>query len=140
MNMGDSRGPLEELPKMPPAKPIEKPQQKLAEQPPGPWTPDMVQAILSGLAPLADRYIGLKEKEFEHDVQFEKTTSRSAWWVLSVLMLFLAVVITLMSFLVLNGRVSGDALLFLVGTVSGYILALVQRHLFPEVVEAPTEG
>ncbi len=99
----------------------------------------MIQAILSGLAPLADRYIGLKEKEFEHDVQLEKATSRSAWWVLSVLMLFLAIVITLMSFLVLNGRVSGDALLFLVGTVSGYILALVQRHLFPEVIQALTE-
>ncbi len=98
----------------------------------------MVQAILSGLAPLADRYIGLKEKEFEHDVKLESTVSKAGWWVLSVLMLFLAAVITLMSFLVLNGRVSGDALLFLVGTVSGYILALVQRHLFPEVIQAPT--
>ncbi len=100
----------------------------------------MVQTLLAGLTPLADRYMNFLERKFQHEVEMERTISRGAWWVLSVLMIFLAVVITLMSFLVLNGRVSGDALLFLVGTISGYILALVQRHLFPEVIEAPTEG
>ena len=106
---------------------------------PSPWTPEMVQAILSGVAPLADRYIALKEKEFQHMVALERATSKAAWWVLLILMAFLAVVIALMVALVLVDRVSGDALLFLVGTVSGYVFAIVQRHLFPQTVEASEE-
>ncbi len=115
-----------------------KPPGSSQEGSPSPWTPGMVQAILSGVTPLADRYIGLKEKEFDYLVNSQAAESRAAWWVLALLMAFLAMAIGLMSWLTYVGRVSGDALLFLVGTVSGYTLALVQRHLFPpEVIGAP---
>ena len=100
----------------------------------------MVQAILTGIAPLADRYIALKEKEFKHTVQLENATSKAAWSVLTILMAFLALVILLMAWLVSINRVSGDALLFLVGTVSGYTLAIVTRHLFPTQVSIEEEG
>ena len=112
----------------PPEKPPEKP---------SPWTPEMVRAIIDGLAPLGQRFMALQERRFQHELDLEKATSKAAWWVLTVLMVFLSVVISLMVWLVFSDRVSGDALLFLVGTVSGYILAMVQRHLFPEVINVP---
>ena len=99
----------------------------------------MVQAIFAGIAPLADRYISLKEKEFKHMVELERAMAKAAWWVLLILMVFLAIVIALMVALVMLDRVSGDALLFLVGTVAGFVFAIVQRHLFPQIVEASEE-
>jgi hypothetical protein len=115
----------------PPEKPPDKP---------NPWTPEMVKAIIDSLRPLGERFIGLQERRFEHELALEKTTSRASWYVLLILMVFLTVVIAAMVLLVLNNKVSGDALLFLVGTVSGYILAIVQRHLFPEIIQAPPES
>ena len=116
-----------------PPKPPEKPDK------PSPWTPEMVKTILDGVTPLADRFINLKEKEFDHNVKMEKATSKAAWWILFILMVFLGSIIGLVSWLVVLGKVSGDALLFLIGTVAGYVLAMVQRHLFPEIVEVPEE-
>ena len=115
----------------PPEKPPDKP---------SPWTPEMVRAIIDGLRPLGERWMALQERRYEHELNLERATSKAAWWVLAILMVFLSVVISLMVGLVLVGKVSGDALLFLVGTVSGYILAMVQRHLFPEVIEVPEGG
>ncbi len=106
---------------------------------PNPWTPEMVKTILDGVTPLVDRYIALKEKEFAFEVNLERATSKASWWVLFILMAFLGAVILLMSYLVAIGRVSGDALLFIVGTVAGYIMAIVQRHLFPQTVEVPEQ-
>jgi hypothetical protein len=40
-----------------------------------------------------------------------------------------------MSYLTYYGRVSGDALLFLVGTVTGYALVMVQDLTHPTVTE-----
>jgi len=117
------------------ADPSGKPPEK-----PSPWTPEMVKAIIDGLRPYADRWMGLQERRYDHELNLERATSRAAWYVLAILMVFLSVVIGLMVGLVFAGKVSGDALLFLVGTVSGYILAMVQRHLFPEVIEVPPES
>jgi hypothetical protein len=43
------------------------------------------------------------------------------------LVLFLIAIVIGMSALTLNGKVSGDALLFLVGTITGYVLVTIQR-------------
>lgn len=114
-------------------------EKKPPEKPPSPWTPEMVKTILDGITPLGNRFIDLKEKEFAHKVEMEKAVSKASWWVLFVLMVFLSGIILLMSWLVSIGKVSGDALLFLVGTVAGFVLSIVQRHLFPEVIEVPEE-
>ena len=47
------------------------------------------------------------------------------------MMTFLVGVIALVSVLTYFGRVSGDALLFLVGTVTGYALLMVQDLIHP---------
>jgi len=112
--------------------------------PPRPWTPEEIQSFVGVLATaaerLGDKYIAFSREKWLHEVAMENATSKADWKVLAILMLFLGVVIALMVGLVLAGRVSGDALLFLVGTVSGYIFALVQRHLFPETVEVTPQA
>jgi len=44
---------------------------------------------------------------------------------------FLIGIVGFMTILTWYGSVSGDALLFLVGTITGYILLFVQRLVFP---------
>jgi hypothetical protein len=100
-----------------------------------PWTAGDWLSLFEKLIPFADRYLKLKEGELQHERELESVQARSAWRVLAILMAFLGAVIALMSWLTFSGKVSGDALLFLVGTAAGYILALVQRQLFPEVID-----
>ncbi len=135
----------------PESSPPEKPPEKPPEQPPGPpkppppkqWTEPETRDFITALGTvgnqLGDRYIEFKKEEWRQDVAMQNAQSKADWRVLGLLMLFLAVVIVLMVWLVFVGKVSGDALLFLVGSVSGYIFALVQRHLFPEAVEIPQQ-
>ncbi len=109
------------------------------QPPPFEWTPEMVREVTAGITGVikefGDRFIQLKEREFDHEARMETAMAKADWRVLGIFLGFLAFVVGLMVWLTLNGRVSGDALLFLVGTISGYVLVIVQRHLFPETVE-----
>jgi len=112
--------------------------------PPRPWTPGETESFVKELGVIADRladkYIAFEREKWLHDVAMENAVSRADWKVLAILMLFLVAVVTLVSALVAFGKASGDSLLFLIGTVAGYVFALVQRHLFRETVEvAPPE-
>ena len=100
--------------------------QGASKEPPKPadrWTPEMVNAVLGGITPRVkefwDRYISLKEREFDHEIRMENAIAKADWSVLSIFLGFLALVVALMVWLTLAGRVSGDALLFLVDTISG---------------------
>lgn len=108
-------------------------------QPSRPPQPDLA-ALLVGLLPFADRYLKLQEGRQQHEQALERVQAESGWKVLAILMAFLAGVIAVMSWLTFTGRVSGDALLFLVGTVAGYTLAIVQRHLFPETIQVGSDS
>jgi len=44
-----------------------------------------------------------------------------------------------MSYLTIIGSVSGDALLFLVGTITGYVLLFIQRLVFLKEEKPPTK-
>src|SRR5438876_7622619 len=105
------------------------------QPPPFEWTPEMVHEVVAGITAVikeyGDRYIGLTEKKFDHEIRMSTAGAKADWWVLAIFLGFLAFVVGLMVWLTLVGRVSGDALLFLVGTISGYVLVIVQRHLFP---------
>ena len=99
--------------------------QGASKEPPKPadrWTPEMVNAVLGGITPrvkeFGDRYISLKEREFDHEIRMEKAIAKADWSVLN-LPSVPRLVVALMVWLTLVGRVSGDALLFLVGTISG---------------------
>jgi len=110
------------------------------EKPPGrPWTPGEMESFVEALGVIADRladkYIAFEREKWLHDVAMENAVSKADWRVLAILMAFLGTVIALVVALVAIGKASGDSLLFLIGTVAGYMFALVQRHLFPETVE-----
>jgi uncharacterized membrane-anchored protein len=66
----------------------------------------------------------------EKDTEANALANKHALHVMIGLMGFLGGVIALMALLTYEGKVSGDALLFLVGTVSGVILVMIQRYLF----------
>ncbi len=119
----------------------EKEPPKGPPQPPFEWTPEMVREVAAGITAVikefGDRYLRLKEKELDHEARMETAMAKADWRVLAIFLGFLAFVVGLMVWLTLGARVSGDALLFLVGTISGYVLVIVQRHLFPESIEVP---
>jgi hypothetical protein len=107
---------------------------------PTPQTRPDWASLLVSLLPFADRYLKLQEGKQNHEQAIERVQAESGWRVLAIMMAFLAGVIAVMSWLTFAGKVSGDALLFLVGTVAGYTLAIVQRHLFPETVEVNSDS
>jgi uncharacterized membrane-anchored protein len=75
----------------------------------------------------------------QQDAELEAGRNRHAFHVMGLLLGFLSAVIALMAWLTYTGRVSGDALLFLVGTVSGVTLVMIQRYLFEaEPEESPS--
>ena len=47
-----------------------------------------------------------------------------------LLVVFLLIIIGVMGWLTLKGKVSGDALLFLIGTVVGYVINMIQALVF----------
>jgi hypothetical protein len=55
-----------------------------------------------------------------------------------LLIAFLTGIVAFMSVLTICEKVSGDALLFLVGTITGHIIISVQRLVFPSE-EPPSE-
>jgi hypothetical protein len=90
---------------------------------------DWAQLIQMGepvLKFLADKWEAYEKRGYEADERSQRHTIR----VLGVLMGFLGGIIVLVAWLTYEGKVSGDALLFLIGTVAGVILSMVQRHLF----------
>ncbi len=94
------------------------------------WTPELVKEVFRDLNNLADKWITYKQNEAEADNKYLLAASNHDRHVLYALVLFLGIVTAFMSYLTLIGRVSGDALLFLVGTVTGYVIVFIQRLIF----------
>ncbi len=94
------------------------------------WTPELVKEVFSDINNLADKWITYKKDEAEADNKYMLAATKHNRHVLVTLVVFLGAVIAFMSYLTLSGRVSGDALLFLVGTVTGYVMIFIQRLIF----------
>ena len=87
---------------------------------------------------LADKYLTYKKNEAESRRHYLESVSTHNRRMIHILIGFLIGIVGFMSILTWFGKVSGDALLFLVGTVTGYIIISVQRLVFPSK-EPPTE-
>lgn len=94
------------------------------------WTPELVRELGDRLVNLADKLISYKRNEAEANNKYLHTVTKHNRDILVTLVVFLGIIIAFMSYLTLSGRVSGDALLFLVGTVTGYVIILIQRLIF----------
>jgi len=84
--------------------------------------------------PLAREYIDFKKSEFEAKEKRLTTVGKHNRNLTYSLLLFLSAIIGLMTILTLYTKVSSDALLFLVGTLTGYMILWVQQLIF-----SPTE-
>ena len=100
------------------------------------WTPELVEKLLDDLKDYADKFITFKQKEGEANNKYIQTITKHNRNVLYALVIFLGVIIAFMSYLTLSERVSGDALLFLVGTVTGYVIVFIQKLVFGSKAES----
>lgn len=94
------------------------------------WTPETIRAVLESLAPFADKFLLFKNQESTQDNRFVESTSKHDRRVITILLIFLGSVIMGMIWLTWVGKVSGDALLFAVGLIIGYVFALITRFIF----------
>ena len=95
------------------------------------WTPGDVDRTLKTvdgmLNGLGEKFVTYKRDEAQADNQFLKTAGAHNRQLLVSLLIFLGGLVVLMGYLAALKVVSGDALLFLAGTITGYLIVLVQR-------------
>lgn len=108
------------------------------------WTPEIIRDLQKFLVEflgtnLADKFLANKKNDAEAQRRYFDTVSKHNRRMIYVLLAFLIGIVGFMSFLTLNGSVSGDALLFLVGTITGYVLLFIQKLVFPSRETPPTE-
>jgi hypothetical protein len=99
---------------------------------------DGFSRLIEAIIPLADKYLTYKQNESEGRTKYFQCASKHNRNMLYVMTIFLGAVIAFMSVLTVLKLVSGDALLFLVGTVTGYILLFIQKLVRP-TEEQPIE-
>ena len=108
------------------------------------WTPEIIKDLEKFLidffgTSLADKFLTHKKNEAETRRKYFETVSKHNRNMIYVLIVFLSAFVAFMSALTVYGSVSGDALLFLVGTITGYTLLFIQRLVFPSKETPPTE-
>jgi hypothetical protein len=88
---------------------------------------------------LADKYLTYKKNDAEAKRHYFESVSSHNRRMIYTLIVFLSGIVAFMSVLTMFEKVSGDALLFLVGTITGYIIISVQRLVFPSEEPPVTE-
>jgi len=94
------------------------------------WSPKDWEQFLSAAGPIGKYLVEAWKWKTERENEQSEKWDRRVSWTLALLMGFLGGIILLMSWLTVIGKVSGDALLFLVGAVASWILFATQRFLF----------
>ncbi|MEM0075763.1 MAG: hypothetical protein QXV84_05390 [Conexivisphaerales archaeon] len=95
-----------------------------------------LKELVDAVVPLAREYIAFKKEEFAAREKRIAVIGRHNRSLTFSLLAFLTVVIAFMTFLTLQAKVSSDALLFLVGTLTGYMILWVGRLIFMPTEEA----
>jgi hypothetical protein len=113
-----------------PPAPLSKPPVSPAAAPKKEWSEADWEAFLRVAGPIGKYLVEAWKWKAAQDAVQEEQWDQRAFWTLVLLMGFLGSIIVLMSVLVVYGKVSGDALLFLVGAVASWILFASQRYLF----------
>src|SRR6266480_690494 len=113
------------------------PQQQQQQAPP--WKPEEVNAFIEKLLPYVDKALDYVKQKSESEHKLTELATSHDWKTNLLAYTFLAIVIGLMSGLTYAGRVSGDALLFLAGTITGYIFSIVSKFRLPVTLTAKKE-
>lgn len=99
-------------------------------KPPQSWSGKDWEDFLKVAGPIGKYLVDAWKWKTEKEAEQGEKWDRRVQWTLVLLMGFLGGIVLLMSWLVVIGKVSGDALLFLVGAVASWILFATQRFLF----------
>lgn len=94
------------------------------------WTAEDWQAVFTVAGPVIRLVVENWRWKVEQDAIAQRAWDDRVLHTLLLLIAFLGGLIVLMAWLTWQGRVSGDALLFLVGAVASWILFATQRYLF----------
>ncbi len=99
---------------------------KPSPQPP-PWKSEEWVAFFKSIEPYADKFLQYMRERGEEEHRLRRLGVAHDWRIAGVAFAFLGILVALMSWLTSVGRVSGDALLFLAGTITGYIFSLIVK-------------
>jgi hypothetical protein len=95
------------------------------------WTSEDWKNLVEAIQPLLQMWFQYqKDKDASSERKMNALSHHNRRLSIS-LIIFLVAVVGLMSGLTLYGKVSGDALLFLVGTVTGYVVIMIQDLMEP---------
>lgn len=86
--------------------------------------------LATAVMPLAKEYVDLQKSKFDFTVKRDERAGTHNRKLTSYLLIFLGTVIGIMAVLTFLGKVSGDALLFMVGIVVGYLMNMIQGLLY----------
>ena len=100
------------------------------------WTAEDFQGLMVAGKPLLDEWIQYQRDRDAAMIDRLKAISKHNRRLSTSLIVFLLVVVGGMGVLTYAGKVSGDALLFLVGTVTGYVALMVQDLTQPMFASA----
>jgi len=89
-----------------------------------------LSALVTAVMPLAKEYVDFQKSKFEYTVKRDTNAGSHDRKLTLSLLIFLGLVIFAMALLTYFGKVSGDALLFLVGIVVGYLINMIQGLLY----------
>lgn len=96
-----------------------------------PWKPEDVTNFIEMVSGLGKEVVDYKNKEFDYKVKRLGSVGTHNRRITYSLLAFLMILIGVMSVLTFFGKVSGDALLYLAGTITGYVIMMVQNLTYP---------
>ncbi len=103
------------------------------------WKPEDVKNFIEMIRSLGKELIDYKNKEFDYKVRRLGSVGAHNRRITYSLLLFLTGLIVVMSVLTFFGKVSGDALLFLAGTITGYVVLMIQALTYPLFEGEPSQ-
>ncbi len=98
--------------------------------PPPPWKSEDWVTFFKAAEPYADKLLQFVRERGVEEQQLAKLGTSHDWRIATISFVFLGALVTAMSWLTAIGRVSGDALLFLVGTITGYIFSMIVKFRY----------
>lgn len=105
-----------------------------------PWTPEAVEGVIRLVDSLAKDYLQFRREDSEaklHRLEAISTHNRRLiYWMIG----FLVAVISLTGILTLFGRAGGDAFFFVIGTLTGYIIIMIQQFVTSPVEDEDTKN
>lgn len=101
-----------------------------SKPPPPPWKSEDWATFFKGAEPMVDKILQYFRERGEEEHKFAKLGTGHDWKLAMASFVFLGGLVGLMSWLTAIGRVSGDALLFLVGTITGYIFSMIVKFRY----------